>query len=360
MREPEGGGICPPHAPHSSPLSSSSSSRFYDSLWSPPGRTIVPPSEGPNDTLGRETGRIFISYKRDVEPDMSLASFLYAALTSQGYSVFKDEERIPTGADYGEVISSEIPKSDFFIVLLTKASTGRGWVVAEIEMAAKLSENLAGHPRILPVRLTYTQALPIRLQAAIGHLQHFAWNDATDNEKLLGAILTELAPRRDAAGAPSPRGPKDTPSRLSHGEHFIVTQNMWRSAGTRESLAETTIVPVVAGQETSLSVTRSTGPGFFRVRVLDSGALEVAIWSGANYRRVRSQPRKFITMMEGDTHGWCFARYTPDEAVLLRRPGGHQDPIAVTFDEEVVKAVWMITHQRATIRETFLIAMKHP
>ena len=48
------------------------------------------------------------------------------SLTSQGHSVFKDVEKIPTGSDFGELISTEITGSDFFIVLLTKASTAAG------------------------------------------------------------------------------------------------------------------------------------------------------------------------------------------------------------------------------------------
>lgn len=321
----------------------------------------MPPSEAPSETPGQERCRIFISYKRGAEPDMSLASFLYASLTNQGHRVFKDVDRIPTGSDFAELISSEIAGSDFFIVLLTKASTTQGWVVAETE-TAKDSEGFAGHPKILPVRLAYTQTLPLRLRAAIGHLHHFELRDTNDNEKLLGALLQAIGAQngRPPAGDPSPRESPPTSSALSHGEHFIITHNMWQSAGTRESLAGTTIVPVVAGHETSLSVTRANGPGFFRVKVLESGALEVAIWSGANYRRVRSQPRKFITMLEGDTHVWCFARYLPDQSILLKRPDGRKDGIAVTFDEDVVRAVWMITHQRANIHQSFLIVMKQP
>src|SRR5262249_22399111 len=152
--------------------------------------------------------------------------------------------------------------------------------------------------------------------------------------------------------------PAPFPTSLLHGEHFIVTERMWQSGGVRESVAGTTIVPVLVGQETSLSVTRAAGAGFFRVRVLRNGALEVAIWSGANYRRVRSQPRKFITMMEGDSHTWCFARCMPDEPVLLRPHAGRHDSVAVSFDPEFVRAAWLITHQRATTQESFLIVMR--
>src|SRR5262245_4354421 len=237
--------------------------------------------------------RIFISYKRDAEPDVSLAQFLYEALSDQGYRVFKDVEAIPLGGDYAELISTEIRGSDFFVVLLTRSSTREGWVPAETEMA-KDSADHTGRPRILPIRLAYTQALSLRLKAAIGHLNHLEWHDAADNDKVLGALIDSIAGSQEEARARavSAEAASAPPSLLARGEHFIVTERMWHSDGAREALAGTTLVPVLSGRETSLSVTRAAGPGLFRVKVLDTGALEVAIWSGAEYRSVRSQPRK--------------------------------------------------------------------
>ena len=257
-------------------------------------------------------------------------------------------------------ISSEITGSDFFIVLLTNASTREGWVPAETEMA-KDSADHAGHPKILPVRLAYPQALPLRLKAAIGHLNHFEWRADTDNEKLLGALLDAISEPQELAGHGVPSTEEPASPRV--GSPAASTSSSPRACGAPVGPAKrwrgTTIVPVVRGQETSLSVTRAAGPGFFRVKVLASGALEVAIWSGASYRRVRSQPRKFISMLEGDTHAWCFSRYPPDYSIPLKRPDGRKDPVVVTFDPDLVRAVWMITHQRGALHESFLIVMKH-
>src|SRR5262249_11352368 len=140
-------------------------------------------------------------------------------------------------------------------------------------------------------------------------------------------------------------------------EH-LIGQNLWQSDRAREVLGGTMIVGVVAGEETSLSATRATGPGVFRIRILKDGALEVAIWSGASYRRVQSKPAEFIRMMQGDTHSWCFARHSVDGAVLLGTSSGSDRPIAVGFDTAIVKAAWTIVHQRSTAEEKFLIVMK--
>lgn len=292
--------------------------------------------------------RVFISYKRAAEPDRLIASFLHEYLAAHGHNVFIDIE-IPTGSDWSELIASTITDSDFFVVLLSKASVLHGYVVAETVMARD-REAEAGHPRILPIRLAYDDDLPLRLSGSIGHLQHFEWRDSSDNDALAAILL-------EAIGA-SAEEPGVKPSSLLRGEHFIVTASAWQAAGSRESLAGTAIVPVRAGQETSLAVTRAKAPGFFQVKVLDEGALEVAIWKGTHYRRVESRPRQFVTMIEGDSHSWCFAHFTPDECVALKRPDGRKDPIVVTFDRDVVRAVWMITHQRGATHESFLIVMK--
>ena len=306
-------------------------------------------NERSGESAAAERRRVFISYKRATQPDASLASFLYDSLVSQGHSVFIDVEISP-GSDWSEQLSTEIRSADFFIVLLSEASAApQGFVGAET-MMARDSQAITGHPKILPVRLAYTRNLPLRLSAAIGHLQHFEWRDPADNDVLLMTLLQAIGK--------SERSDAEPTSLLLRGDHFIVTNSMWHSTGARESLAGTTIVPVTAGQETNLAVTRTTGPGYFGVKVLESGALEVAIWKGANYRGVQSEPGRFIAMLEGDSHAWRFARHTPDEAIVLRRPDGRKDPIVVTFDQEIVRAVWLITHQRGTDRESFLIVMK--
>ena len=303
--------------------------------------------------------RIFISYKRDAEPDVSLAQLLYEALRGHGYRVFKDVEAIPLGGDYAELISTEIRSSDFFVVLLTRSSTREGWVAAETEMA-KDSADHTGRPRILPIRLAYTQALSLRLKAAIGHLNHLEWHDAADNDKVLGALIDSIAGSRRTPG-PEPSPPRTR----AHGRaasRAASTSSSPRGCGTRTVPGNPSRGPrscPCCRVETSLSVTRATGPGQFRVRVLDSGALEVAIWSGADYRRVRSQPRKFMTMLEGDTHAWCFTRHPPGQSVVLKRPDGRPDPIVLTFEPDVVRAVWTIVHRRAALHESFLIVMKH-
>src|SRR4030095_4118043 len=146
-------------------------------------------------------------------------------------------------------------------------------------------------------------------------------------------------------------GAATRPTALLRGDHFIITESVWQSAGWLESLAGTTIVPVISGEESSLAVTRAHGPGFFGLKVENSGNLEVAIWKNASYREVKSLPGQFVEMLQGDQNKWCFASHRPDEPILLKRPDGRKDPIVVTFDQEVVRAVWTIANERGVHRE---------
>ena len=117
-------------------------------------------------------------------------------------------------------------------------------------------------------------------------------------------------------------------------------------------------MPVNAGQETSLAVTRAKGPGFFGVRVVDGGALEVAIWKSAHVSRCPEPARAVHHDARGRLPRLVLCAVLPHEPVLLEAPDGRKDPIVVTFDRDLVRAVWLITHQRGAQRESFLIVMK--
>ena len=68
---------------------------------------MVVATERASQSAAPQQRRIFISYKRDTQPDGSLASFLHDSLGSQGHNVFIDVE-IPPGSDWSEQLSTEI------------------------------------------------------------------------------------------------------------------------------------------------------------------------------------------------------------------------------------------------------------
>ena len=63
--------------------------------------------------------RIFICYKRNINPDEQLANYLYDFFTTQGHQVFIDRT-MRAGGDWLEEIDRQIKESDFLIALLSQ------------------------------------------------------------------------------------------------------------------------------------------------------------------------------------------------------------------------------------------------
>ena len=104
--------------------------------------------------------RIFLSYKRNVEPDQTLAHELVAGLSGAGHAVFIDQ-RLTVGQAWAREIEAHVRDSHFLIVLLTAESSRSEMVRGEIELAR---HHAATHstPHILPVRISSTVRFPTR------------------------------------------------------------------------------------------------------------------------------------------------------------------------------------------------------
>jgi len=135
--------------------------------------------------------KVFISYKRNVEPDESLALYLYPFLKEHRHTVFIDQN-IKIGVRWGREIQRQIETSDFFLVLLSQASVDSEMVVEEVECAHQRAK-AHGHPRILPVRVAYTDRLPYRLGAYLDPLHYALWQGESDNKPLAQAILEAIS-----------------------------------------------------------------------------------------------------------------------------------------------------------------------
>src|SRR5262245_23663527 len=102
---------------------------------------------------------IFISYKRHVEPDNSTADLIFSAFQQSGYDMFIDRT-MRVGQQWAQEIASKVRAADFLIVLLTPASCRSEMVRGELEIARGHAAGTSGAPRILPVRLAFTDPLP--------------------------------------------------------------------------------------------------------------------------------------------------------------------------------------------------------
>lgn len=161
---------------------------------------------------GTGVARIFISYKRGVEPDEPFALALYGRLTQDGHSPFIDQQML-VGTDWVARIQQEIEQSDFLIVLLSRHSIQSPMVAQELKIAAGSARGSSG-PRILPVRLGYEDALPFDVAGIVERLQYLLWRAQGDTEAVISDLLLAMQGETSRLLKPNPRGQAPMPSEL--------------------------------------------------------------------------------------------------------------------------------------------------
>lgn len=126
--------------------------------------------------------KVFISYKRNVEPDTPVATAVYEALRQEN-EVFIDTT-IQVGEKWAERIQQAIKESDFLITFLSEHSVNSEMVLAEIETAHHHNKAY-GKPAILPVRVNFEGALVYPLSAYLNPLQWALWDKEEDTSMLI-------------------------------------------------------------------------------------------------------------------------------------------------------------------------------
>jgi len=139
------------------------------------------------------SSHFFICYKRNVEPDQTLAHYLYKFLTAQGHEVFIDGT-LRTGEAWLEEIDQQLKASDFLVVLLSKESADSEMVKAEVSRAYEYCKQ-QDKPQTLPVRIAYEGLLPYSIAAFVDPLQYVVWQSEADNERVAQDILAAIEGR---------------------------------------------------------------------------------------------------------------------------------------------------------------------
>lgn len=127
--------------------------------------------------------RIFISYSRK---DIAIARQLAGELRKAGFDVWWDISGLKGGDAWVRVIPAAIDSSQFFVILLTKASVESQWVEKEYVRA------LARRMKIIPLLLEPCD-VPFAL-ANINYLDFSANDDETNLKNLLEALETGIVP----------------------------------------------------------------------------------------------------------------------------------------------------------------------
>jgi TIR domain-containing protein len=137
-----------------------------------------------------QRARIFISYKRNVEPDEPVALQIFKAL-SQQYDIFIDQTML-VGTCWAERIEAELRQTDFLISFLSAESIHSEMVVGEIETAHRLAKEQGGRPAILPVRLAYREPFQYPLSAYLNPINWALWRSHEDTPRLIAELTQAI------------------------------------------------------------------------------------------------------------------------------------------------------------------------
>ena len=176
-----------------------------------------------------QKAHIFVSYKRDAEPDVPVAREVYEALQER-HSIFIDTA-MNVGVRWAERIEEELRRSDYLIIFLSAKSVHSEMVQAEVETAHRLAKERKAkgekqRPVILPVRLAYQEPFKYPLSAYLDPINWAFWEGDTDGlikeleEAISGqelAIATKEAKKDLLVASPeleTPGGAMDPQSRF--------------------------------------------------------------------------------------------------------------------------------------------------
>jgi len=213
-------------------------------------------------TVAPAPARVFISYKRNSDPDETIARKVYEAL-GQRHEVFIDQT-MTVGTRWAERIQRELARSDFLITFLSAQSVTSEMVLGEIQMAHDLAKEQAGRPAILPVRVAYSGKFNYPLNVIIDPLHWLVWNGPEDADEVIeslmaavsGGLLTSEPQRSDATvvevkepSLPAPL-PQAQPLSLEMPEGTMDPQSKFYVTRQSDSMA----LEAIAGQGETITI----------------------------------------------------------------------------------------------------------
>jgi MinD-like ATPase involved in chromosome partitioning or flagellar assembly len=185
----------------------------------------------PNPTSERP--HIFISYRRGAEPDELLAGEIHQALASD-YDVFNDKDIRP-GENWVKLIDDELKRADYFIVLLSQRSAESDVLKEEVIRACQLSKEQDGRPKILPIRMNFTEPLNYVLAAYLDRFQWFAWESVADTPRLVKLLIGAMS--GDPAFSPQSELPQTISTATDFPEGTMAVESPFYISRSSDSIA---------------------------------------------------------------------------------------------------------------------------
>jgi len=240
-------------------------------------------TERESQQMERARFKVFISYKRNVEPDEPLALRLHEGLREH-CDVFIDQTML-VGTAWAQRIQTELETCDYLVPLLSEHSVHSQMVEAEIRTAHRLGQRGTGKPGILPIRVVYTEPFEYPLNAYLDPLNWAIWNSEADTEALIEELLTaiaggelsiadgatkaQIAKPPEPIGLPRPRHSAD-PVRLELPTGTMDTESKFYIEREGDALCQTDIAR--QGVTITIKAPRQLGKSSLLVRAMERAA----------------------------------------------------------------------------------------
>lgn len=154
-------------------------------------------------TAGLAPLRVVLLYKRNMQPDEHVLKLLESHLLAQGHAVFIDRH-LAIGVEWAREIERQVRTADAVIPLLSAASIASEMLSYEVQIAHDAAQKQQGKPRLLPVRIRYSDPLPDPLGGVLDSLQYALWTGPQDNQRLAAEVAASLRPAATIK-APAPK-----------------------------------------------------------------------------------------------------------------------------------------------------------
>ncbi len=128
----------------------------------------------------------FISYCRSDGQDLALQ--ISKLLNEKGYSVFIDIESIRAGSDFTHSIIDAISNCDYFVPIITDATSKSPWVMREISFAFSKAESRA--TQIIPI--VTTEHLDDALQFCLAPIRQIRLNQSVELSVSVNEIVEQI------------------------------------------------------------------------------------------------------------------------------------------------------------------------
>lgn len=165
--------------------------------------------------------KVFLSYKRGVDPDERLAEYFSRYLSEKGHTVFRDTS-IEIGQEWPTAIETALNVSTFFIVLLSGPAIASDMIIREVAIAYDLKRR-RGNPTILPIHLGLGICLPYDLAAYLARIQHVIWDGEGAESEIASKLDQAIRSNQSFSGRREEKGLNDALMPVGEREAIFVS-----------------------------------------------------------------------------------------------------------------------------------------